>query len=893
MKKTIIAVLLGAFIVALSYVVLERIWTWRGQLLLSLGFSTLAIGLLLWVHRSFFPAAATGTLPAGIQAADSGLRRSASAFSIALAVGGSILVYASFKAMMAGQWGNYLGFIVLAALAWRPVLSREDGKAGRGTVAALLLILVAASALRLHKAGDIPAGLATTDESRIMIKAHEIYDGARPTFVTGLGVADGALPFYLQALSMKVFGDSVKGFRMEGNLIGVLLVLLVAWLAWLIDGPRLSVFSSAFMALSFWPHTVSRAQYLMNETHLVVLLLFIFLLLGLKKDNSLYFAGAGVMFAMCFNSYKAAQICLVLVPLLFAMVWIWQPQYRAALRRGIYPFVGTALISLAPLLLWAKSNPAAAFRDYFSSLYGTHVVGANINPNLGFIGRMDLVLGRVMPNFNRVQAIFTNHGPMLPWYFAPDQPILQKTGLFFFIAGVATCLVRFRNVPFAFLLIWWAAGLVPGIVTEIATIYDERRIMMSMMPMMLISAAGMQSMFGVLVAPLRRAHGQKIIALAAAGVFVALGWQTWTGYFGKLNSDNRFLEWNRANIANFARAIYEEDKKGPVYLVSTRRMNEDDIAGPNDSPFRLEVDAIAYKVARLYIAGDSNYLREGGLVSTIRQTSWKEPRADGRPRELLVALTPFHFYLEPLLVNVLGGKLVREVPVVKGSSGMVTADIGMAFDPEITTKLIRFNGFKVASLDALPRRWYYPSDIEELSPPGQVGSRDYLLAVNVTSAEMQKVLRNYADKPSGWSASKKGRYEVVDPYFWTTTGKLPFANAPLRTRSTWWLKIPADGEYRIGASSTVFTSIKVGGKKALEFIPYSDPKVLVREGVFGQPLQLKKGIHKIEIEQLLISSVGNYNFMFRLIWQTPGGNKETVPLANLFPAESDAINSGN
>lgn len=57
-------------------------------------------------------------------------------------------------------------------------------------------------------------------------------------------------------------------------------------------------------------------------------------------------------------------------------------------------------------------------------------------------------------------------GDLANHYNLSGRPVFEPLGFFIFIAGVIIALFRWRQAPYALILIWLVAGLLPGIVSE-------------------------------------------------------------------------------------------------------------------------------------------------------------------------------------------------------------------------------------------------------------------------------------------------------------------------------------------------------------------------------------------------------------------------------------------
>ena len=345
-----------------------------------------------------------------------------------------------------------------------------------------------------------------------------------------------------------------------------------------------------------------------------------------------------------------------------------------------------------------------------------------------------------------------------------------------------------------------------------------------------------------------------------------------------------------ANYVNGIRAVREENDKSPIFLLTFRQTNLDNWAEPN--PENVQDGSMGYLSFIPYIRCQWNgpvYFKKGGFYGVLDQIPESYP--DKISREPLVLLTPFHLYLEPLLVNELGGVRVRDVYPAESTAGPSQADFGFAPFSGPTHRLIRLKGFTRERLHELEERWMFAYTAEELTPPSVVGTRESLNKYAYHAPEYLQALQNYVSRPSGWKAGKKTKFSLPDIYFWITDKNMPDGiSVPLRLKADWLIRIPEDGNYSFGASASVYTALFADGKKIFSYVPDAAEKLGAGvEGFLGDPIFLKAGAHRLKVEQVALSSVENFNHAIRLLWQKPGGVKETLPLEVLEPGKREEM----
>lgn len=796
----------------------------------------------------------------------------------ALALGLGLLGL-GFALALKDQLAWTLACLLSAAVCWRPLLPTGDEPGlERRWIGWLALLAMAAGALfRFYRVGDIPTGLLTVDEPRLMELSRVFLKGSRETFWVDGGI--GCTPYWVEAAAMKLFGQDITGFRMSAAIPGLALVGLLGLLAMELVGSRLALLTAGFAAVCLWPVSFSRQEYLVASSLVAMVGAPAFFLWGLRRGSRVALLLGGFLLGLCFSLYNPARLVPLLMLLLGLGLWLQRQDLRQPLAWSLLPLLGGMLLGLAPLLAWASRDPGLAYRAYFGNLNMEYMAGREVMEAQGVLAKFDVAFGRILPYLGRLFTIFTTHGGSRAWFFKIDQPVVDQATLFLLLTGLVVCLVRFRNAAYALVLTWWLLGLTPTLLAVPGVHMDERRISLAMPATILLAAIGLHGLFQLALLGVKRRQADRLMLAAALVFFASLAANNWLTYFHDMELDRKRQDFNHFNFDQMTRAIFKQDRLAPVTVVSTRKPNEDSWWGSNPANELVEHWVVLGPIPSTICANNAEYLAGGGLFNALA----KAPGLD--ERDPLVVLTPFHFYLEPLLEK-LGGVKVADIPPVRASDGLNYTDVGMAWDKASATRLYRLKGFKPEKLEALKATSLYPYTAEELAPPHGVGTREQLSKLWLLSPEHIKAIESYDQAPGRWRAGKSAGFSVADPWFWVTSNNFPGdIRMPLRLRAQWVLRVPTDGSYALGASASVYTRVRVDGKTAFTYLPrLREQAENGRNGELGAPVELKAGDHRLDVEQVSFSGEGNFNHLIRLLWQKPGGEKETLPLAALVPA---------
>jgi 4-amino-4-deoxy-L-arabinose transferase-like glycosyltransferase len=822
-------------------------------------------------------------------------------------LGAALLVWLAVRAgdqARAETWQS-LG-LTLAAM----VLVLRVGKEGRlpafGARAGgwvLLGLFGLAAAFRLYRIGELPVGVCGVDEAGLWIHARQYMNGLRATYsVFDLNQgADGMVPYYMQALGLKAFGDSMRGWRLEAAVTGILTTGLV-WRAGKDLGGRWVAAAAAFLwAVSVWPVTISRAHYFMVETSFVALLCMVLLFAALRRGGGWRWVAAGYLWALCFNVYPAARIMLGVVPWLLAMAWLFARPRRRELGDGLPPLVFGFAVGIAPLLLWLGTCPWG-MKAYFVAFDVGHQ-GGNLGGG-GLFDRIDMALGRVVTEFPRNFGLLTKYGAVNPHLVPTQYPVLHPALLSLALLGAAAAVARFRDPLHAIVLYWWATGMVPAMASAPSTVPHDRRMIMVLIPSILLGALGATALLRKLneVAQRARILGPLLLLAVLAGA----GWYanaSWNDYFLRNQRDKVLLENGRATFTTFLKALGDERHKGPAIAISTWRMGSDDWNGALQDPYNDWLwGAMVPDTETYFLQRGAPHFAQGGLSLAL---SWAQQRVDAdkaaqvQPRDLLILLTPFYYYLEPEFLR-LGATLVRTAtPPLTERGPLLT--VGMAFNPTETGRIYRLPASKFP-LDLSKLSGPFTVKLSELKPPAGLDRAAVGQTKQGTPPYLEQ-MRNYESAPARWKDLRSTTYRLSDPWFWTTEGNLPETMMPpLRLQMRLNLRLDKAGAYAFGASSSQWASLKVDGKTVFQRDPMDPgqrqpvPADLAasaviagdmpeRRGMLGAPVTLEAGVHSLEIEQVALSQGPNFSQLLRPLWLAPGMKEaQTLPLEILQDA---------
>lgn len=227
----------------------------------------------------------------------------------------------------------------------------------------LLLILVTASFFRLWQITSIPSGLFP-DEAANGLDILQIFQGnLSPFFERGLGRE--ALFFYLQAISVAIFGIGVWQLHVVSAIIGILTVFSVWLLARKLFNARVAFFAAFFMATSSWHTTLSRTGFRAILVPLFSTLFFYFIYSAFKEPSKnkriLFAALAGASLALGFYTYVSFRAMIPILGSLAILVLVLHRKIFISFWREFVIVLIAAFLVLTPLIIYFAEHPSYFF----------------------------------------------------------------------------------------------------------------------------------------------------------------------------------------------------------------------------------------------------------------------------------------------------------------------------------------------------------------------------------------------------------------------------------------------------------------------------------------------------------------------------------------------------
>ena len=494
----------------------------------------------------------------------------------ALGAGGFVLsgaLVVSSLALFAGgppntlAWYLYGASTVVLVMAlpsldgrWTSLASRlrnHDGfnipARSAATLAALVLILAFAAALRLYHLQELPAGL-WYDEADNLSNARMIADdpGSTPVFVRSTNLP--SLFLMPMALVVNLAGVSISAGRLVSvgfSLAGIVAVFLLVRLAL---GQGMGLLAAFLMAVMRWDINWARIGMHGITAPLFAALTAYLTLRAVRSErvSDFGFAGAALGLGMWF--YSSFRLFPLVVGLVLAH-YLWSRRPR--LLRFLAMLAVMAAVSLAvaaPVVQSAVVDPD----DFFARTRTTSVF--SLMP-------FDDAIVAAKDSLAKHALMFGYEGDLNPRHNLPGAPMLDFVSRVLLVLGLGIALTRWRNVALLSLPAWLFLMIMPGVLSlPFEAPQSLRSITVTPAVIALVTLALAGIWWAGRSAPwpvVGRATPVGIALLLAVIAFLNLN-----TYFGSQASDPRVYAAFSTDETLMARHMVEQRREGYSLLVS-------------------------------------------------------------------------------------------------------------------------------------------------------------------------------------------------------------------------------------------------------------------------------------------------------------------------------------
>jgi 4-amino-4-deoxy-L-arabinose transferase-like glycosyltransferase len=480
----------------------------------------------------------------------------------------------------------------------------------------LVVIMLIAVFFRLWRLNHLPPGLHPDEAAngldifRILEK-HDI----RPLYNTN-GPRE-SLFFFLQAIFVVIFGNTITALRIAPALIGVGAVGATYLWAKSWFGQRVGLIAALIMAVNPWAVTITRDGFRASMTPLMVSLTLYLYTRAFQTKKRSWFITAGAVLGLGLYTYLSFRLFPVALAAGWLALEIWRRDFIKQYRRLILVSLAATLVVLIPMGLYGLKHPG----DIGARASGTSFLNKDLNG-----GHPAKTLAT---NVAKTLLMFNVHGDENYRHNLGGQPLLNIFVGTMFVLGLLLALSKINRPRYYLLLLVWGAMLLPEMVTAEGIPHALRSIG-AISPTMVLAALGIEYMLERWYATFPVNTAARASGLAI--MLLLLGLTIYQGYV------QYFVAW--ANSPE----TYEAYSEDAVAIGQYLRVH------PFSGQRYVVIDGYSDKTVQYLTHKHTDYRRlDPNQIATIP--------TDGQPKQFLVVRSQYEPALKQFRDRFSGGKL--------------------------------------------------------------------------------------------------------------------------------------------------------------------------------------------------------------------------------------------
>jgi hypothetical protein len=328
---------------------------------------------------------------------------------------------------------------------------------------AFLALLLIASFFRLYRIDSQPISL-WLDESLTGLNALEIIEG-KPAPIWQMTPLDRWRPDWVKTSNLylhytvwvlNIFGTGYFGLKMVSLLPAIAGVGAAYFLFKEVSNPPIAFLSAFLVAVSQWHVTISRWGWDAVLMSFLQLGSYYYLIRGVKSGEKLQFVVSGAVMGLCLYTYVASWIAAAIALTFLLLRAVRERNVLSTRLRDLFFFLTACLLVFAPLSVHYLQNPGdLTVRASEVSLAKTVEETGSYFP--------------LWENFRNYALMFNYKGDKNPRHGFPNEPTMDFVASIFFVLGLTYYGYFWKKSHNVFLLLWFALGLLPGLLSEPST----------------------------------------------------------------------------------------------------------------------------------------------------------------------------------------------------------------------------------------------------------------------------------------------------------------------------------------------------------------------------------------------------------------------------------------
>ncbi|MGE5376342.1 MAG: glycosyltransferase family 39 protein [Bacteroidota bacterium] len=293
------------------------------------------------------------------------------------------------------------------------------------------------------------------DEGEMGLQARAVLRGQiRDPFATTF-LSHATLWFFIQALGLRVFGNSITGLRLLSALIGTLAIPALYIFARPLYGRVTAILAAILFTFFHFDIHFSRIGLNNIADPLMILVTLAAFFYGYRKQSLFSFALTGVLMGLAQYLYFGARLILIIVAVLTVFLLIQERRQLQKFLGLIAAMVVGFVLTLGPLLRFYIAHPDT----YFARLVEHGLLQKGAVPDLQSNGQslLTALVGHAYRTFS-FYITTTDYGP----FYNSGAPMLSHGMEILFLIGIVLALLKWRNIEYFTLLIWVAGTALFG-----------------------------------------------------------------------------------------------------------------------------------------------------------------------------------------------------------------------------------------------------------------------------------------------------------------------------------------------------------------------------------------------------------------------------------------------
>jgi len=400
--------------------------------------------------------------------------------------------------------------------------------------------------------------LLTGDEASGGLSALEFTNGERNN-IFGLGwFSFPAFYFYLQSISIRLFGQTTEALRIPSAFAGALTVVALYWFLKQAFNRWVGLTGGILLAASHFHIHFSRIGLNNVWDGLFVAFISGAFWWGWTRNNRLGYVLAGLGFGLAQYFYASSRFLFLLFPiwLAFSAARDWSG-VRARLNQLMIMGLSALVITLPLAMVYLGNIP-----DFYAPMSRVSYLGDTLRSDVLTTGKMPAEL--IASQFITSAQAFTSAN-LRHWYM-PETPMLLPLSATLFLMGVVLLLLNFRKPAELWLILWLAAAVVIGALSE-STPAAQRYV---------FAAPAVAATMGLALVRISQWlieswPSTRPAVVAIVGIVVAVAaWVDLSFYFGDYSANKRFGDLNTETAIAVAQMLDEREPGVEVYFFGGR-----------------------------------------------------------------------------------------------------------------------------------------------------------------------------------------------------------------------------------------------------------------------------------------------------------------------------------